>query len=99
MGEKRFILRSLTDTTHRSVRTVVEAKSPIVLPELEKKKECLLKDFQDTVWRERVWPDPPKGGPNGEAVIEWKPGCEPKKSRPINMAVERRDVFIKLTQD
>ena len=86
MGEKRFILRSLTGLTHRSVRTVVEAKSPIVVPGLEEKRESLLKDFQDTVWRERVWPDPPKRVPNGEAVIELKPGCEPKKSRPIHMA-------------
>ena len=82
MGEKRFILRSLTDTTHRSVRTVVEAKSPIVVLGLEKKKESLLEDFQDTVWRERVWPDPSKRGPNEEAIIELKPGCGPKNQGP-----------------
>jgi hypothetical protein len=98
-SEKRFIQRVLAKPTDRHIRTMIEAKHPVVVPGLEARKEGILKDFKDTVFRDRVWPNPPKRRPNGEAQIELKPGTEPKKQRPIHMAGERREAFLNLTKD
>ena len=98
-SEKRLMRRILAKSDVRHIRTMIEAKHPIVTPGLEARKDGILRDFKDTVFRGRVWPNPPKRGPNGEAQIELKPGTEPKKQRPIHMAGERREAFLNLTKD
>ena len=91
--ERRYIDRILTMPFERGVNTIIEAQSPIEVAGLEDKKLALYADFRDSAFRDRVWPFPPVRGPNGEAVIELKPGTEPRKLRPIQLAGARPEAM------
>ena len=81
------------------MNTDVEAKAPLTDPGLENRKEAPYEDCKVSAFSARVWPHPPTGGLNGDAVIELKPGTEPKKLRPIQLAGARREAFMSLTKD
>ena len=97
--EKRLVQRILLSLSHTLVRSVVEAQFPLRCSGIEERKVALFTEYQGLVFKDRVSPDPPKRGPQGEAVIEIKPGSEAKKQRPIQLSGVRREAFITLTKE
>ena len=61
----------------RFVQGVVVADRPYEGPEVEKIKNAILKDYEQTVFADKHDSDPPIRGPFGEATIELKPGVTP----------------------
>ena len=90
-NENRFIQKVLRNAkdTQVVVGSVVEARFPLQCAGIEVAKESLREDYGGTVFKDRVSPNPPKRGPQGEAVIEIKPGSEAKKTK-ANSTVWRK---------
>jgi hypothetical protein len=82
--ERRFIQRVLGIPGHHAVQSVIEVKSPLRCSGIEERKAALLADFRNSVFKDRVSPNPPKRGPQGEAVIELAPGSAAKNNGPFN---------------
>ena len=70
------------------VRGIVMAEDEDPSPTAAKLREELLAEFEGTVFRDRVWPDPPERGTHGKAKLHLKPGAVPPVGRVINLKGE-----------
>jgi hypothetical protein len=81
-------------------RGVIEARDPCESPEVGERKAKVLEDFKDIVFRSKLPPEiPPIRGPFGEAEINLRLGAKPVKQRMFHITGERRDAWLKLTDD
>ena len=84
----------------RFVKGVVEARDPSEAPGVGNRRETILEEFKDRVFRSKLPPElPPIRGPFGEAEINLKPGARPVKQRMFHITGERRDAWDKLTDE
>ena len=60
--------------------------------------EALHREFDGTVLRDAIFPDPPIRGPHGEGHIEIKHGAVAKKQRPIRQVGERKQALVELVE-
>jgi hypothetical protein len=81
------------------VKGVIEARDPATSPEIEKIKAKLLSDYGNDVLSGKWVPNPPTCVENGEAEIHLKPGAKPVKQRAFQMAGERNDAWVRLTDE
>ena len=81
-----------------NVDTVIEGKEMEneFLEELRKK---FREKYRETVFRDKVWADPPIRGPYGEAKLEMKPGIVPHIQRPFAITGERRQAMIDIISE
>ena len=79
---------------------IVEAREPCDQPGVEERRQKVLSDFQDHVFRSKLTNEqPPIRGPFGEAEINLKPGAKPVKQRMFHITGERKEAWEKLTDD
>ena len=82
-------------------RTIIAREG--VSPETEEKisayREAIRKDYEGTVLRSTVFPDPPERGRFGYAYIPLKEGAVPVRQKPFFMHGERREALDKITQN
>ena len=73
-----------------------------VTPEMEEKilayREAIRKDYEGTVLRSTVFPDPPERGRFGHAYIPLKEGAVPVRQKPFFMHGERREALEKIPE-
>ena len=62
-------------------------------------RERFLKEFEGTVFRDSVFPDPPVRGQYGYAFIPLKEGAVPTRAKPFFMHGERKEALEKITQE
>ena len=62
-------------------------------------REKFLKEFEGTVFRDKVFPDPPERGQYGFAFIPLKEGATPTRAKPFFLHGERKEALEKITQD
>ena len=73
----------------RRIRGVVLAEDEHPGAEAEMWRNRIVEEFDGTLFRERVWPQPPARGPHGLAELRLKPGAVPVVGRTIHLRGER----------
>ena len=80
--------------------SVIEAKTPEKEdPEVERLRERIFSDYDGTVFRDKVYPNPPERGPFGYAYIKLKEGAVPQRQKPFFMHGERQEAYKRVVQD
>ena len=91
------------DNPHVHIQTMIAAREgggeSNVDDRVEKLKEAIHAEFDGTVFRNSVFPDPPVRGDYGYAVIPLKEGAVPTRQKPFFMHGERREALEKITQE
>ena len=73
--------------------------SSSVTSKITEYRERFLKEYEGTVFRDKVFPDPPVRGKYGFAHIPLKEGAVPTRAKPFFMHGERKEALEKITQD
>jgi hypothetical protein len=82
-------------TEDTQVFGLVETEQPSENPLAEKLREKLFEDFKDSVFRDKIFPNPQPRGPHGMANIKLKSGSVPKYIRAIPCHGEKLEYFRK----
>ena len=62
-------------------------------------REKLLQDYGGTVFRDKVWPQPPIRGPHGAAKLYLKEGAKPVCGRTFSLGGERLEALRQLEKE
>ena len=81
------------------IKCVVEARDPLDSTEDEKRRQQLFEDYKENVFTGKTGGSPPIRGPFGEAEIKLKPDAKPISHRPFQITGERKDAWIRLTDE
>ena len=79
---------------HNWARSVVVSHDPVETEQVVALRAQILKDYEHTVFREKLGHHPPKRGPLRESNIEIIPGMTPVKQRPFALQAERRQALL-----
>ena len=66
---------------------------------IKKLREAIHRDYDGTVMREGIWPDPPVRGLYGEAYIPLIEGAVPQRQKPFIMHGEKLEAYKKVVED
>ena len=85
---------------HRTIiaREGVEHSEP-TSTKVTELREKFLQEYEGTVFRDKVFPDPPPRGQYGYAYIPLKQGAVPTRAKPFFMHGERKEALEKITKD
>ena len=83
----------------KNVRGIVMAEHELPGEEAENHRKEIMAEFEGTLFRERVWPNPPQRGPHGLAELRLKPGAIPVVGRTIHLKGERLEAQKELEAD
>ena len=64
----------------------------------EEFRKKIHEDYDGTVLREEVYPDPPERGAYGYARIDLKDGAIPQRQKPFNLMGERKEAFAEIVR-
>jgi hypothetical protein len=73
--------------------------SDLSMDKLTKYRERFLKEYDGTVFRDKVFSNPPVRGQYGYAFIPLKEGFVPTRAKPFFMHGERKEALEQITQD
>ena len=92
------VARVLTEVEKetRKVQGVILAEDEVQSPLAKELQEALLRDYADTVFRGKLWPDPPVRGTHGPAKLCLKPGAKPVTGRVIMLPGPRLEAMREL---
>lgn len=76
-------------TPHRVNAVVIGKEMPPNEKKVQELRDQIFSDYKDTVFRDKIWPNPPIRNSQGLAKIELKPGVVPVKQKPFVMIGER----------
>ena len=80
---------------------LIEAQEPVGEedPRILALREKIFKDFDGTVFRDKVFPNPPERGQFGYAYIHLKEGAQPIRQKPYFLHGERQEAYKRVVQD
>ena len=81
------------------IKGAIEARDPMTSPDIETLRDKIHQDYLDIVFCGITGGSPPIRGPFGEAVIKIKPDAVPVKHRAFHIVGERKDAWVKLTDE
>ena len=81
------------------IRGVVLSDDEHPDPLAAKLREEILKEYSDSVFRDRVWPNPPARGTHGKAVLRLKAGAMPVVGRVIHLKGERHEALKEMEKE
>ena len=84
---------------HAQVRSTIVADEEVETPLAQSLREAILRDYAGTVFRDRVWGDPPERGPHGAAKLYLKPGAKPVCGSTIRLSGKRLEAMEALEAD
>ena len=100
MVEAARYLRVLKSSVEeKKVRGVVLAEDEVPGEESAQYRKEILEEFNGTLFRDQVWPNPPQRGPHGMAELRLKAGAVPVVGRNIHLKGERLEAQKQLEAD
>ena len=100
MVEAARYLRVLKSSVEeKKVRGMVLAEDEVLGEESAQHRKEILEEFDGTLFREQVWPNPTQRGPRGMAELRLKVGAAPVVGRNIHLKGERLEAQKQLEAD
>ena len=98
-SELAIIERQLENVLKLQVRGMVAAENIVDTPLAAELRAKLLDDYKETVFRPKIFADPPERFPGGWHEIRLKPNVEPHYQPPFPLYGERKEAMKKIAEE